>query len=558
MDVPGVFFYATGKVPSCVSETTLALKGKPEVIFLALLACLAIIPIWWLPYFVTGDGPAHLYNSAVLLDMLKGKHTAFYQKYFEFNISLYPNWFSTVALVLLQFVFSPLIAEKILLSVLAILFPVSALFFVRSFNRQSSPLALLLLPFVCHYLFYYGFFNYCFGICFSLLYLGIWWRMREGEILLQLLLLLPLGILLYFTHAFGLLLLAFVLPPLFAVEAIALWRKQDRRATIRVLVRRWSALAVSMLPVAMFMYRFVKSNSSEAQYFPETTDVLWKAFSTLQVLQIFSDNEKLPTALLVVLLTVLPTAAIVWRIKSKQNLQAADGLLLSAILFVVVFFVQPYSLCLGGFWIPRISWMPWLMLVLWLNTFSLPKAVTYIAGAISTIVFLWLLFLRFPYQQKVSLAEEDYLSVSKYIKPGSTVLPLSYSHYGMDETGTLLTNRIWLFRHAFDYIGATTVKPVVNLANYQAATTWFALRWKNGCNPYEVLGRNNNIEGQPPEVILNAGNNCSLQPEYVVTWCRKFSYTDTYQWRSVNEQLQSGYKRVYQSPTQRTELWQLR
>jgi hypothetical protein len=42
----------------------------------------------------------------------------------------------------------------------------------------------------------------------------------------------------------------------------------------------------------------------------------------------------------------------------------------------------------------------------------------------------------------------------------------------------------------------------------------------------------------------------------VVTWCRKFSHTDSYRWRLVNEQLQLGYKLVYQSPTQRTEVWQ--
>lgn len=533
-----------------------SLKGKTEVILLALLASLAIIPIWWLPYFVTGDGPAHVYNSAVLLDMLKGEHTAFYQQYFELNIGLYPNWFSTVALALLQFAFPPLVAEKILLSALVILFPASVLFFVRSFNRQSSLLVWLILPFVCHYLFYYGFFNYCFGICFSLFYMGIWWRMREREVWRQLLFLLPLGVLLYFTHAFGLLLLAFMLSPLFVVEVIVLWRKQGWKTTIQVLIRKWSALAVSMLPVAILMFWFVKSNSSEAQYFPETGEVLWKAFSTLQVLQIFSDSEKTPVTVLITLLALLTITAVIWRVKSKQTLQAADGLLLSAVLFAVVFFMQPYALCLGGFWIPRISWMPWLMLVLWLNTFSFPKAAAYAAGAVSVMVLVWLLVLRFPYQQKVSLAEEDYLSVGKYINPGSTVLPLSYSHYGTDEAGTLLTNRIWLFRHAFDYCGAISAKPMLNLANYQAATTWFALRWKNGCNPYEVLGRNNNIEGQPPEVILNADNNSRLQPDYVVTWCRKFSYTETYQWQSVNEQLQTGYKMVYQSPSKRTELWQ--
>lgn len=554
--MPGVFFYATGKVSSCILEILVALKLKPEIIFLLLLACCAIVPIGWLPYFVTGDGPAHVYNSAVLLDMLKGKDTEFYQQYYELNLGLYPNWFSTVALVLLQVVFAPLIAEKILLSALVILFPVSVLFFVRSFNRQSGPLVWLILPFICHYLFYYGFFNYCFGICFSLLYMGVWWRMHERSLWKQLVVLFPLAILLYFTHAFALLLPAFVLPPLFLLEAALLLHSEGLSETFAFMLKRWGALALSMFPVAVLMVVFIKSNGREVQYFPETTDVLWKAFSTLEVLQIFSHRENMPAITLAVWLTLLLIAGIVWRVKSKQGLQPADGLLLSAVLFTGVFFVQPYTLCLGGFWIPRVSWMPWLMLVLWLNTFAFPKAINYSAGVVAALVFLWLLVLRFPYHQKISEAEADYLSAGKHITPNTTVLPLSYSHYGVDEQGKLLTNRIWLFRHAFDYFGATTVKPVVNLANYQAATTWFALRWKNGCNPYKVLGRNNNIEGQPPEVILNAGNTCRLHPDYVVTWCRKFSHTDSYRWRLVNEQLQLGYKLVYQSPTQRTEVWQ--
>lgn len=524
------------------------LKSNADLLLLFILSSAALFPVWFLPHFITGDGPAHLYNSRVLLDVLQGNHVDFYKRYYNLNLALYPNWFSTFVLAALQTIFNPFTAEKLLVSAHVLLLPLAAFFFIRSFQRESSFLVLLLLPFSLHFLIYYGFFNYSFGVSMGLLFTGIWWRLRGGNVWKHLLILTPFALLMFFTHAFAWLLLAFMLPAFFAVDVISKER--------RVALKKWFILGFSVLPAAVLMFLFLKSNQAETQYFPESTKVLWQAFTSLKPLVIFSDSEKAPALALAILLLALLVTAIAWRVKTKQGFQLTDSLLISAIVFLVVFLMQPYPLCLGGFWIPRMAWIPWLMLVLWLNTIWLPKAVSNTAGALAAFAFLWLIALRFPYHQKVSEAVTDYLSACEYIEPNSTVLPLSYSHYGITAQQEQITDKIWLFRHAFDYCGAVK-QPIINLANYQGATTWFALKWKQGCNPFQGIGVNNNIEGQPPEVNLNAtsGDNCNMQPDYVVTWCRRFKHTDTYQWKNTDAQLNELYKQVYTSPTGRTEVW---
>src|SRR5271157_4312289 len=87
-----------------------------------LIACAA--PIWCLSQIPTQDGPAHLYNAYLLSGWWKTSFPVD-RTYFAFNPAPVPNWFSTVILAIFMQVFSPRIAEKILLTSYVILLPVA-------------------------------------------------------------------------------------------------------------------------------------------------------------------------------------------------------------------------------------------------------------------------------------------------------------------------------------------------------------------------------------------------------------------------------------------------
>ncbi|MBK8196103.1 MAG: hypothetical protein IPK76_23985 [Lewinellaceae bacterium] len=91
------------------------LEALEPFIFYAILA-LWVVPLWSLDFFVTGDGPCHLYNSKILLDWYRGGYKDFYDPFYFLNTNFDPNWlFNLITTPLLAWV-SPGIAEKIFLT----------------------------------------------------------------------------------------------------------------------------------------------------------------------------------------------------------------------------------------------------------------------------------------------------------------------------------------------------------------------------------------------------------------------------------------------------------
>lgn len=81
-------------------------------LFYALLIVF-LIPVWGNKYFLTGDGPCHLYNSKILLDFITSNNPEFYKEYYVLNKNLEPNWFSHIILAFLLY-FSPYFSNGIL------------------------------------------------------------------------------------------------------------------------------------------------------------------------------------------------------------------------------------------------------------------------------------------------------------------------------------------------------------------------------------------------------------------------------------------------------------
>src|SRR5689334_3287327 len=89
---------------------------------LFIVAALAqLVPIWSVHYLPTTDGPSHLYNAWILRELLVG-HDGAIGRYFEIDWRPHPNWIGTALLAGLMPVTAPLVAEKIFVSVIVLLF----------------------------------------------------------------------------------------------------------------------------------------------------------------------------------------------------------------------------------------------------------------------------------------------------------------------------------------------------------------------------------------------------------------------------------------------------
>src|SRR5258708_25689109 len=84
---------------------------------------IALAPIWSVRYLPTQDGPSHLYNSWLLRELIRGSNAAIEHAY-RIDWRPHPNWLTSAALALLLSVVPALLAEKLFVSRIVLLFAI--------------------------------------------------------------------------------------------------------------------------------------------------------------------------------------------------------------------------------------------------------------------------------------------------------------------------------------------------------------------------------------------------------------------------------------------------
>jgi len=180
--------------------------AKYEIYFFYALTFVTLFPILLFETFPTVDGPAHLYNSRLIHELLT-ENTDYLFNFFKFNKDFIPNWLGHFVLSNLMFLFPALIAEKIVLSIYIILLPFSVRFLWKelSIGCQVDSFALyFIFPFSYSFLFYFGFYNFHLGMVLLFFTIGLWIKYSKSSPIktrhLAFLILLTLAI--YFSHLF--------------------------------------------------------------------------------------------------------------------------------------------------------------------------------------------------------------------------------------------------------------------------------------------------------------------------------------------------------------------
>ena len=155
------------------------LLHKRGALLIGVLIVIYLLPIWLFPYFPTQDGVSHVYNSQILTEYSNPEYE--FRDYYEINWYPFPNWLSHFSLAMLMFVFPPLIAEKIFLSLYVILFPLAIYYFLNAVQRGRYALVILSFTFIYNYLFLMGFYNFAVSVPLFLLALGYWWKHKDRD-----------------------------------------------------------------------------------------------------------------------------------------------------------------------------------------------------------------------------------------------------------------------------------------------------------------------------------------------------------------------------------------
>jgi hypothetical protein len=525
-----------------------------NILFITLII-ISLIPIWQSKYFLTQDGPSHLYNSKVLLDYITSNNVNLYNQYYYLNPNLEPNWFGHLALAILLLLLPPFLAEKVFLSLYVVLFPILLRSLLRVINKNSIFLSFLCFPFLYHFTFQLGFYNFSFSILFFLLGVRYWMKHQFAFSCKKLLIFALLLLLLYFTHPVGyiyfLVAIVLLLITAFLIKLSNHWKQL--LPILREYSDRSLIVLIALLPSLVLLLEYFYRKGLHPTFNPHTLNGLYHDFLALTSLVLLTGKE-VPWAIATSgLFGLIFIYAVIQKIRLK-SFSESDAFFLLFLMALSIYFRQPTTIAGGIVFSFRLQFLPYLMLIPWFSTLNFNDWLKKFIVTSVCVIFTTLIMLRIPEYQKAGKAVEEYVSVAPYIEDRSTVLPLSFCHFGKTAQGEIIANKIALFLHAADYIG--TQKSLILLGNYEGDTDIFPIIWRWGKNPFVHISTNEGIENQPPSVdFATYSQRTGGTVDYVITWCLDNQYLDHPYTQSILEQLRRNYTLIYSSENNLAKLY---
>ena len=433
-------------------------KADPKIrnkrILILSLIVLHLLPIWIFRYFPSQDGPSHIHNAYVLKALHQEESTLLRESY-KLNLTLFPNWFSHLFMAALMYVVPPLVAEKILLSIIIGLLPLSMFYFLDAVHKGKNLYGFLGFLFSYHYLLHMGFYNFALSVPLFFFALGYFMKHKEEMSLNKIAILNFLAIFIYFCHIATYILLILSLTLL---SITSFYRKP----------RKIVGLLVYMLPLYFIMGNYFLSNASGQPHNHWKIDKLWDYFLNTKSLVYYTDFQQIITRAMLVLLGLLFIATLYNRIRQKKIISKDDQFLLISGVFTAIYFIMPWGIGPGSWINDRVNLFIFLVL---LPFFSEDYHKYIRRGLVLIMIILSVahLSINCRYYYPLNKGLKEFTSGTRLIEKNKAVLVLSSD-----------------WRSGVEYV-APFVQAVshycvnngcVNLGNYEAKFNYFPLDWK--------------------------------------------------------------------------------
>lgn len=480
-------------------------RTRWSYLLLLLLTAGCLIPLWTLEYIPTQDGPSHLYNVHVLRQLLSHTSVVTLQTYFRINPIITPNIMGTGMLLLLTMLFPLLIAEKILVTIIALLLPITLLYVIRAFDRRQWVFALTGVLFALHNLLLLGFYNFSLGTSLALFTLGFWLRHRKSLSWRNVLLFVALTGLTYLGHIAPFVFLLIALVCVTGQDLLLALSNKERPLFRPALI----ANAVALTPAFGLGLHYVLTHvGSETIHISPA--LIWRIFAEYSILATYTDRHIPIVHIFQALMGIALIITVVQRIQHRQWRSERDSMLWLSIILLVAFFVFPWWQNNGGWINNRFFLFFILSLSCWCAIAPTPPssqpsrsdAIQHLlaAGFLLIIVARTLLLA----QEWTTLQPElgEFARLSTLIKPHTTV---TYDRDSATYSTGLQTNTVNIapFRHAACY--AALGQDVVYTDNYEAKFDYFPVRWQinRPDQPADYIVIRHAIRNPPPDQLGN-------------------------------------------------------
>lgn len=512
-----------------------------------------LVPLVLLPHIVTVDGPAHLAGASVLA--YPGDPA--YRHFFRIDPFPSPNVLTELLLAGLVRLLEPVTAEKVLIGGYLMALPLALRYAVRGVDRQAGWLAFLALPLAEGYLFWYGFYNLCYGLAVSLLVIGwvvrhrySWTPGRAGV----------LGLLLmvsYLSHLvpFGAALVVVAVLVGAAARAELRATPVDGRDGRRLVLRRVAPPVLAALPALVLTAAFLLRGGTHQVPTFRSPGILVGGLVSLAIPVVTYDAREVVFAALTAAVLAALVLATIRRCGRTAVTGVAGALAAATGATVVLYLVAPDRLGLQyGFINDRLSLFPPLLATLWLAAQPFSARQRGASVALLLVAAVGLAALRLPVQRAYGRQVAEYETVARMVPAGSTLLALRF-RTDSPPRGPVRNDHFDPLLHEAGLVAAQT--RAVDVGLFSAELNYFPVRFRAGHDLRRSIDPTlRGLEQVPPLVDLAAARTPSgdrIDTVLVVSAAQ--ARPDS----AVLRQLAENYRLVYTTrPTGLVEVWRHR
>jgi len=234
------------------------------VLTLAVALAPALAAIWLLPWFVTQDGPAHVYNAQIIADSFDAN--APLRAVYTISWKPIPNWVGHIILAGLVSRLPAWIADRIMTSATLVGIAAATLWLrYRVAGRQGIVLSALFSALLAmNVTWLLGFTSFLLGSCVFPIGLGIWWKGRYRLSIVRIAVLSVLLCFGFFCHLVSLGLLVVALVVLSLVGPVPL----SSAGSLNFRVSRLARTSLSFIPLLVPVYFYLQAARQTGPIWP--------------------------------------------------------------------------------------------------------------------------------------------------------------------------------------------------------------------------------------------------------------------------------------------------
>lgn len=439
--------------------------------FYVLFLCFHIGLVWLLPYFPTQDGTSHIYNLVILKDLLNGGRE--WGSFFSYQLRAVPNLaFTLLSYPLLHF--SPLIAEKIFISIYIILLGSSIPFFLHTFNKASLPFIFFVFPVIFNFNLMMGFYSYVISVPLFLIAFSINWKIRDRSTVCKFFIFNLAGLIIFYFH-----IIPFILF-LLSLFCITIVQSKGFKRTFFDQIKLISVISPSLLVLFLYLARSTKSFTPDFSYLFSPSRYIYLRndlffFSTVT----FSPWQMLPGFLFAGLFLSFFILSVYLLFKDPdagwvkvRDFSASDKVLICLACFLLlIYFITPFRFGGGDFFNQRFPWVVFIILLPLLRINEKFFSERFVLVTISSVVIIFFVFNTVILWQQSKKVEEFLSGLNTDIPKGAYVM----TYKKIDPKAGW--PRIDALMHAASYYGI--FKGCVDIGNYETDLDYFPIKFKD-------------------------------------------------------------------------------